>query len=70
MAMGLVADSGVQGTGESAAHADTGPSLGYGVVWLWKRDADEVVGGCADTGSVKGAGVGWLGKGRLWRGRG
>ena len=52
----------------SAAHADTCPSLGARVVGLGKKDADEVVGGCADMGPMQGTGVIWLGKGRFgWR---
>ena len=62
-AIGGLADSGVQGTGESAAHADICPALGYGVVRLGKKDADEVVGGCADTGPMQGTGAVRLEKG-------
>ena len=57
-----LADLGAQGTGESAAHADMSPALGLKVVGLGKKDADEVVGGCADICSVQGAGVVGLGK--------
>ena len=42
-----LADLGVQGTGESAAYADRGPALGYGAVWLRKKElcADWVLAG-------------------------
>ena len=46
----------------SAAHADTGPALGVGVVRLGKKDGVGVGGGRADNCSVLGLGVGWLGK--------
>ena len=53
----------------AAAHADMCPALGYGVVRLGKKDADEVVGGCADMGPMQGAGGVWLRKWRLVCGR-
>ena len=39
------------------------PALGYRVVGLENKDADEVVGGCADNCSMQGSAVVWLGKG-------
>ena len=58
-----LADLGVQGTGESAAHADTCSVKGAGVVWAWEREilvggggkgpvAD--LGGCCGCGTVSG----------------
>ena len=52
----------------AAAHADICLALGYGAVWLEKKDGTGAAGGCADNCSVQGSGVGWLGKRRLgWR---
>ena len=57
----------MQGTGESAAHADICPALGYGVVRLGKKDADEVVGGLRRYELGEGCGRGLL---RVWVGLG
>ena len=46
----------------AAAHADMSPALGYRVVGLENKDADEVVGGCADNCSMQGSAVGWPGR--------